>query len=47
MRQFDVRKILAQLVSVQIFAKLVTFPVNFLTARIVSKETYGYANIQM
>ena len=38
-------KILAQLVSVQIFAKLVTVPVSFMTARIVSKDTYGYAHI--
>ena len=45
MRDFNISKILTQLVSVQIFAKLVTFPVNFLTARIVSKDTYGYAHI--
>ena len=45
MRKFDISKVLTQLVSVQIFAKLVTFPVNFLTARIVSKEIYGYAHI--
>ena len=47
MRDIKIAKILAQLVSVQIFAKLVTFPVNFLTARIVSKDVYGYASIQM
>ena len=45
MRDFNISKILTQLVSVQIFAKLVTFPVNFLTERIVSKDTYGYAHI--
>ena len=33
--------------SVQIFAKLVTTSLNFVVARIVNKEVYGYAHIQL
>jgi uncharacterized protein YbjT (DUF2867 family) len=33
------------LMFVQIFSKIMTFALNFLVARIVSKEVYGYANI--
>ena len=40
-------KVLAQLFCVQILAKLVTLPMSFMTARLVSQETYGYANMQM
>ena len=35
------------LMIVQIFSKIMTFSLNFFVARIVSKEIYGYANIQM
>ena len=43
----NLRRLLAQLLSVQLFAKAVTLPVTFLTARIVEKDIYGYAHIQM
>ena len=45
MAQINFKKLVAQLVSVQIFAKIVTTSLNFLVARIVNKEVYGYANI--
>jgi len=35
------------LMMVQVFSKIVTFSLNFLVARIVAKEVYGYANIQL
>jgi hypothetical protein len=35
------------LMVVQLFSKVVTFSLNFLVARIVLKEVYGYANIQL
>ena len=35
------------MMMVQIFAKIVNFSMNFFVARIVSKEVYGYANIQL
>jgi len=31
--------------SLQIFSKFLNFGFNFLTARLVSKEVFGYANI--
>lgn len=33
------------LMLVQVFSKIMTFSLNFLVARIVVKEVYGYANI--
>ena len=47
MAKIQFEKMVAQLMSVQIFAKIVTIPLNFLTARIVDKEVYGYASIQL
>jgi O-antigen/teichoic acid export membrane protein len=38
---------LGVLMVVQIFSKIITFTLNFLVARIVLKEVYGYANIQL
>lgn len=35
------------LMALQIFAKVMTMSMNFLVARFVQKEIYGYANIQM
>ena len=35
------------LMFVQILSKKMTFTLNFMVARIVSKEVYGYANIQL
>ena len=35
------------LMLVQIFSKIMTFSLNFLVARIVVPEVYGYANIQL
>lgn len=35
------------LMAVQIFSKIMTFSLNFLVARIVVPEVYGYANIQL
>jgi hypothetical protein len=32
---------------VQLFSKIMTFSLNFLVARIVIPEVYGYANIQL
>ena len=32
---------------VQLFSKVMTFSLNFLVARIVIKEVYGYANVQL
>jgi O-antigen/teichoic acid export membrane protein len=34
------------LMLMQLFSKVITFSLNFLVARIVSKEVFGYANIQ-
>jgi hypothetical protein len=33
------------LMALQIFAKVMTMSLNFLVARLVEKEVYGYANI--
>jgi hypothetical protein len=33
------------LMALQIFAKVMTMSMNFLVARFVQKEIYGYANI--
>jgi len=33
--------------ALQIFAKIMTMSMNFLVARFVQKEVYGYANIQL
>ena len=35
------------LMLVQLFSKVMTFSLNFMVARIVSKDIYGYANIQL
>lgn len=35
------------LMLVQVFSKIMTFTLNFMVARIVTKEVYGYANIQL
>jgi oligosaccharide translocation protein RFT1 len=35
------------LMLVQVFSKIMTFTLNFLVARIVVPEVYGYANIQL
>ena len=35
------------LVFVQVFQNIITFVLNLLIARIVAKEVFGYANIQM
>ena len=35
------------LMLVQVFSKIMTFSLNFLVARIVVKEVFGYANIQL
>jgi oligosaccharide translocation protein RFT1 len=35
------------LMALQIFAKVMTMSMNFLVARFVQKEIYGYANIQL
>jgi len=40
-------KILRQLLSVQLFGKITTTTLNFMVARIVLKEVYGFANIQL
>lgn len=37
----------AFLMVVQIFSKIMTFSLNFMVARIVTKEVYGYASIQL
>jgi oligosaccharide translocation protein RFT1 len=34
------------LVALQIFAKIMTMSLNFLIARFVQKDIYGYSNIQ-
>jgi O-antigen/teichoic acid export membrane protein len=33
------------LMLVQVFSKMTTFTLNFMVARIVTKDIYGYANI--
>ena len=34
------------LMALQIFAKIITMSMNFLVARLVQKDIFGYANIQ-
>jgi hypothetical protein len=35
------------LMALQIFAKFMTMSLNFLVARLVQKDVYGYSNIQL
>jgi hypothetical protein len=43
----DSTKLISQLISLQLFSKLASLLLNFATARIVSKEVFAYANIQL
>lgn len=45
--QMDIVKYLSQLMTLQIASKVINLGLTFATARIVDKEVYGYANVQL